>query len=387
VSAGDRFEHFKPPYKVVEQQLAAPRGSITIAAARLEDEGRTLALSTDPQPWDATYALVLPKIGAPGSKPVHDADLAFDLRGVSATWENEHGRAEPTDWWPHLDLSVMQRLTTGSPPHERSFARLNNSGVLVLRTALRLPPGKFFLKVNAQGTLTLKDATIDGETAELSQDRSRVLLSSEIIDAPAMLELVFKTGQTGRGPALLEATFHTQDDPTERPLRLEQLGLPWAPAASPPASPTPAAPPQLAGGDAGRGALVFTSEEAKCATCHVFRGQGKAVGPDLSNLHERDVASVFREISEPSATINPDYVPYTVALKDGRVLAGIVRAEGEHALRVTDTNAQVTIVNRSEIDELRPSATSIMPVGLAGVLGEQKLRDLVLFLTTPPEKK
>ena len=53
-------------------------------------------------------------------------------------------------------------------------------------------------------------------------------------------------------------------------------------------------------------------------------------------------------------------------------------------LRVTDTDARTTEVKRGEIDELRPSGTSIMPVGMAGALGEQKLRDLITFLTTQP---
>ena len=73
--------------------------------------------------------------------------------------------------------------------------------------------------------------------------------------------------------------------------------------------------------------------------------------------------------------INPDYVPYTIALKDGQVLAGTVRAEGADAIRVTDTEAKVTVVPRAEIEDLRASATSIMPVGLVGAIGEAKMRD------------
>jgi putative heme-binding domain-containing protein len=82
--------------------------------------------------------------------------------------------------------------------------------------------------------------------------------------------------------------------------------------------------------------------------------------------------------------INPDYISYTVALKDGRVAVGVVRAEGADAIRVSDTEAKTTVVPRAEIEELRPSATSIMPVGLVGAIGEAGMRDLVAYLTTPP---
>jgi putative heme-binding domain-containing protein len=114
------------------------------------------------------------------------------------------------------------------------------------------------------------------------------------------------------------------------------------------------------------------------------RGQGGDVGPDLSDLFKSDRASVYRDIAEPSAVIRPEYISYTVALKDGRVAVGIVRAEGADAIRVSDTEAKTIVIPRADIEELRPSATSIMPVGLAGAIGEAGMRDLIAYLTTPP---
>ena len=62
--------------------------------------------------------------------------------------------------------------------------------------------------------------------------------------------------------------------------------------------------------------------------------------------------------------IEPDYTTYTVATRDGQVLSGVVRAEGADAIRVTDTNAKSTTVRRDKVQEIRPSATSIMPPDL-----------------------
>src|SRR5262249_15105675 len=47
----------------------AHRGMLRIVAARLADEGRTLVLTTDPQPRVATYSLHLTGIRAPGQPP------------------------------------------------------------------------------------------------------------------------------------------------------------------------------------------------------------------------------------------------------------------------------------------------------------------------------
>ena len=85
-------------------------------------------------------------------------------------------------------------------------------------------------------------------------------------------------------------------------------------------------------------------------------------------------------IAAPSAEILPEYRPFTVALHDGRVLAGIVRAQQSDEITVTDTSAKTTALPRDAIEHIRPSGTSIMPVGLAGVLGNTGLRDLIAYL-------
>ena len=55
-----------------------------------------------------------------------------------------------------------------------------------------------------------------------------------------------------------------------------------------------------------------------------FGKKAAKIGPDLTNLPHRDVASVLRDIREPNATINPDYVSYNVTLKNGERLTGFL---------------------------------------------------------------
>jgi putative heme-binding domain-containing protein len=91
-------------------------------------------------------------------------------------------------------------------------------------------------------------------------------------------------------------------------------------------------------------------------------------------------SQIYRSIAAPSAEIAPEYMPYTIAARDGRVVVGVIRAEGGDSIRVTDTNAKTNTFRRSDIDQIRPSGTSIMPVGLAAGLGEANLRDLIAYL-------
>src|SRR5207302_10149262 len=99
----------------------------------------------------------------------------------------------------------------------------------------------------------------------------------------------------------------------------------------------PLAVPDLSGGDSARGQAIFSGLQARCEQCHAFRGRGGTVGPDLTEIGLKGRAEIYRDIAAPSAAIRPDYTSYTVATQDGRVIVGVVRAEGPDAIRVTDT--------------------------------------------------
>ena len=388
VRAADRFEAHKPPYEAVKRQQAAPRGTLRVTSARLMDGGRTLAFATDPHPWDVTYVMALPAVQA-GGRGVSGTTIELDytLSGVVATWRPDRG-VEPAweGWWPHLDTTVARALTAGSAEHERLFALLERAGRLSFRTLVRLPAGRVTLRVESGGPIEAKlgDATARSSRTPEGRDRAEMALDSSAV--PVALDLSLSTGVGGKAPDLL-ISYHTESDPTERPVPPDRFRLPWSPAAipSPPVSTGPR--PDLAGGDPRRGEAVFFSEQARCSACHKVRGKGGEIGPDLGNLVHRDAASVHRDVAEPDATIHPDYVPFTVALKDGRVLSGLVRSEGEAALRVTGADAKTVVVERDEVEGLRPSSTSVMPAGLALGLGEAKVRDLLAFLLTKPAEE
>ena len=384
VRAADRFEAHKPPYKAVEQQQATPRGTLKITSARLIDGGHTLALATDPHPWDVTYALTLPGVRAAGrAGSGSTVDLDYDLAGVEATWKGMRGEDAWSGWWPHLDTRVVRALTAGSAEHERCFALLHRAGRLTLRTQVRLPKGRTVLRVEADAPF---EAKLGAETAPSAPGPGGRHHTKTAVDSSGGVVEFSVSVETGVGgnPPELQSWSSTEPDRTEHPMPSDRLRPPWTPL-RPPIPVTPTGPrPDLAGGDPRKGEAIFHGEQARCSACHKVRGKGGDVGPDLSNLVHRDAASVQRDITEPAATIHPDYVPFTVALKDGRVLNGLVRSEGEAALRVTGTDAKTIVLRRDEVEELRPSATSIMPTGLALGLGEAKVRDLLAFLLTKP---
>jgi putative heme-binding domain-containing protein len=85
---------------------------------------------------------------------------------------------------------------------------------------------------------------------------------------------------------------------------------------------------EIAGGNWLRGRNLFFGDQASCYKCHSVGGRGGKIGPDLSNLVHRDYASVFKDITQPSAAINPDHIAYNFELKDGESVSGVRRRRG-----------------------------------------------------------
>ncbi len=344
-----------------------------------------MVLATDPHPREATYSLVvdqLKRAGEPGEG--RSQVVTYTLAGVEATWTPEGGD-KPTwaGWWPDFDPAAVRVALAGSREHDRLWPLLKQPGKLALRSFVALPAGPLVAMITSNSAL---------------RGDARLGVRPGGPEHPATL----KTEATAE-PTEVTATWTTAPAPPTRPCAgpsprrrprgtparspRSACGLAWAPPTLADA-PTPPLPPALAaGGDPVRGALVFAGEQAKCSNCHQVRGQGGHVGPDLSNLAGTSRAWIYHNIVEPSAAIHPDFLSYTVAFKDGRIGMGVVRAEGADTLRVGDIDAKFTTFPRVEVEEIRPSASSIMPVGLLGAIGEEQTRDLLAFLTsatTPP---
>jgi putative heme-binding domain-containing protein len=338
------------------------RGSLRIAAAKLVDDGRTLVLVTDPHPREVTYRLTLPD-----SK----VEISYDLGGVEVAIAEDGQKS--SGWWPVLDPAEARKITSGSAEQDWTWSRTLKNGTLTLQTLVSVPRGDVKLTLDAFQPFEATFATESAKSTATKPESHRATLKTEATGEPIFLSLTFSDLKTI--PASIRATIGEGS-----PAR-SAFVLPWAPPGPPAASPSPIPPQFLTGGDPARGEIAFYGEQAKCANCHQIRGKGGVVGPDLTSLAGRDRAWIYQNIIEPSASIHPNYVSYTVAMKDGRIAMGTVRAEGADAVKVSDIDAKQTVIPRAEIDEIRPSSSSIMPVGLLGVIGDDSTRDLLAYLT------
>jgi putative membrane-bound dehydrogenase-like protein len=133
--------------------------------------------------------------------------------------------------------------------------------------------------------------------------------------------------------------------------------------------------------DVSNGRALFNRS---CATCHTLFGQGAKIGPDLTGAQRSSLDYLLENIVDPAASLAADYRMSTIALKDGRVLNGLVAGSAGPALTIQTPTERLT-VGRSDVEEIRASDLSLMPEGLLDVLSEKETRDLIGYLMAPQQ--
>src|SRR5262245_11052487 len=123
---------------------------------------------------------------------------------------------------------------------------------------------------------------------------------------------------------------------------------------------------------------------ARCIVCHRFYGEGGATGPDLTQSAGRfGYKDMAEAILEPSKVISDQYRASVVFTGGGKTLTGKIvsdTAAGISILTDPEDSTKVVEIKRADLDEIKPSATSLMPDDLLKPLNEDEVLDLMAYL-------
>jgi putative membrane-bound dehydrogenase-like protein len=119
-----------------------------------------------------------------------------------------------------------------------------------------------------------------------------------------------------------------------------------------------------------------------CQQCHTLFGIGGKIGPDITGSNRANLDYLLENILDPSAVIPKEYAVTVVALKNGRVITGIVREQTPAALTVV-TATETLLVPRGDIESLLPSNTSLMPDDQLKPFSDHEVRSLFAYLQSP----
>lgn len=136
----------------------------------------------------------------------------------------------------------------------------------------------------------------------------------------------------------------------------------------------------LRGGDPLAGKAVY---EELCSKCHVHSGEGGKVGPDLTGMAAHPAEELLIHILDPSRDVEGNYVQYTVATLDGRILSGLLASETRTSMELIDVEGRSHTILREDVDEFIASQKSLMPEGFESQATPEQLADLMAFLTKP----
>ncbi len=141
------------------------------------------------------------------------------------------------------------------------------------------------------------------------------------------------------------------------------------------------------GGDAARGKALWDASAtgaAQCAKCHMVRGVGGQIGPDLSMIGKKaSRENLFDSILDPSKAIADQYIQHQVQTTAGLTVSGLLVSDTPQALTLRDANGKDTAIPKGDIEgEVRKSKTSLMPQDVVAALSADELVDLVTYLQT-----
>jgi len=135
-------------------------------------------------------------------------------------------------------------------------------------------------------------------------------------------------------------------------------------------------------GDAVRGKELFAGL-GSCAKCHKVKGEGKEVGPDLSEIGSKlSKEAMYVSILDPNAGVSFNYETWLVRTLDGTTLSGILVSQTDDLVEIKTAEAIVHKLKRDDIEALKKQPTSLMPADLQKQLKAQDLVDIVEYLTT-----
>ena len=138
-------------------------------------------------------------------------------------------------------------------------------------------------------------------------------------------------------------------------------------------------------GDTARGRLLYSKH---CANCHRLEGVGFVVGPDLAALTDRSPQTLLTAMLDPNRAVEAKFLEFTALTTDGRQSAGILTRETTTDLTLSAPGGKQFVILRKDIELLRSSGKSLMPIGLEKDMSHQDFADLIGYIRGqgPPPK-
>lgn len=131
-----------------------------------------------------------------------------------------------------------------------------------------------------------------------------------------------------------------------------------------------------------QGKLMY--DATRCSSCHLMRGEGGTIGPDLTQLGTRfTTKDMLEAIIEPNKVVSDQYAATVFTMKDGSSILGRLTNEDEDTYFISQNPFAPEVIReipKKDVANTKYSYISVMYPRLINGLNEEELRDLIAYL-------
>jgi cytochrome c oxidase cbb3-type subunit 3 len=133
-------------------------------------------------------------------------------------------------------------------------------------------------------------------------------------------------------------------------------------------------------GDVQNGFGVYRGKGG-CSSCHMIRGRGGLLGPDLSSVGTQltleQIKSSLTHASPPQA----GFVPVEATTLSGEVIKGVTKNEDAFSIDILDSQGKLHLFTKDELRSVAHQPESLMPHNFDKTLTPSEFQDLVAMLS------
>ena len=134
-------------------------------------------------------------------------------------------------------------------------------------------------------------------------------------------------------------------------------------------------------GDQDAGKALFYGQGG-CTNCHMIRGEGGYLGPDLSNLGvTQNLARIREGLLDPNKRFTKGFDPVIVTLRDGTRIEGVAKNYSNYALQILDGDGRLHLFGNNDAKTVEFRDNSWMPADYQERLSDGEVQNLLAFLS------
>lgn len=117
-----------------------------------------------------------------------------------------------------------------------------------------------------------------------------------------------------------------------------------------------------------------------CSACHKIDNVGTSIGPDISDARDQTFEKLLTSILDPNRTIDANYFKYVCETADGTIVDGLMEESSQDQIVLRQQNGSRISIPRTEIQEIKVTGLSLMPVGFEAQLSPESMNDVIAYI-------